>query len=105
MIFLGHISQRSSELMFLRMPGPDQEAASPASSINIPAEELEQLAQEFSQHIPPQTFTHAQLQGYLLNCRDSPREVLKNIESWVKEEVTLIEAAKEKEKRRSEQRN
>src|SRR5581483_10706952 len=41
MIYLGHISPRSSELMFLRMYGPDADGAAPADrAVQLPQEEL-----------------------------------------------------------------
>ncbi|KAH6612301.1 BCS1 N terminal-domain-containing protein [Chaetomium sp. MPI-SDFR-AT-0129] len=103
MLYLGHISPRSSELMFLRMFGPDADGAAPADrSIQVPQDELERLALEFSKHIPPDVFTPAQIQGYLLNYRDSPVDASASVASWVQEELKLIEAAKEKERKAAE---
>ncbi|KXX73993.1 putative mitochondrial chaperone BCS1-B [Madurella mycetomatis] len=103
MIYLGHISPRSSELMFLRMYTPDMGGAVPLTpSQQIPKAELEKLALEFSKHIPDGVFTPAQLQGYLLNHRDSPIEATTNIEHWVKEEVLILEEAKEKARKAAE---
>ncbi|AEO69670.1 uncharacterized protein THITE_2120356 [Thermothielavioides terrestris NRRL 8126] len=105
MIYLGHISQRSAELMFLRMYGPDADGAAPADrTVQLPEDQLQQLALEFSKNIPDQVFTPAQVQGYLLNYRDSPLQAVANIGNWVKEEVQLIEAAKAKERRAAEAR-
>jgi chaperone BCS1 len=105
MIYLGHISQRSSELMFLRMYGPDADGAAPADrAVQLPQEELQRLALEFGKAIPNDVFTPAQVQGYLLNHRDSPLEAAASVEQWVREEVQAIEAAKEKEKKAAEAR-
>ncbi|SPQ26208.1 ef37c560-fc9c-449e-89a2-2846f60da9fa [Thermothielavioides terrestris] len=61
MIYLGHISQRSAELMFLRMYGPDADGAAPADrTVQLPEDQLQQLALEFSKNIPDQVFTPAQ---------------------------------------------
>ncbi|KAK3296374.1 BCS1 N terminal-domain-containing protein [Chaetomium fimeti] len=103
MLYLGHISPRSSELMFLRMFGPDADGAAPADRmVQLPREELEKLALNFSKCIPDEVFTPAQIQGYLLNYRDSPVDAAAKAAEWVREEVQLIEAAKEKEKKAAE---
>ncbi|KAK4043866.1 BCS1 N terminal-domain-containing protein [Parachaetomium inaequale] len=103
MLYLGHISQRSSELMFLRMFGPDADGAAPADrAVQLPQDQLQQLALDFSKHILDDVFTPAQIQGYLLNYRDSPVDAAAKVESWVQEEVRMIEAAKEKEKKAAE---
>lgn len=103
MLYLGHISPRSSELMFLRMYGPDADGAAPADrEVQLPREELERLALEFGNKIPNEVFTPAQVQGYLLNYRNSPLDAAGNAGHWVQEEVAAIEAAKEKERKAAE---
>lgn len=103
MLYLGHISPRSSELMFLRMFGPDADGAAPADrAVQLPEEQLQKLALEFGNRIPNEVFTPAQVQGYLLNYRNSPLDAAANSEQWVQEEVQMIEAAKEKEKKAAE---
>ena len=103
MLYLGHISPRSCELMFLRMYGPDADGAAPADrEVQLPKDELEKLALKFSEYIPNNVFPPAQVQGYLLNYRNSPPDAAGNAEQWVKEEVQLIEAAKEKERKAAE---
>lgn len=104
MIYLGHISQRSSELMFLRMYAADTAGAGPADrpQQQVPEDELKRLALEFSKRIPNEVFTPAQLQGYLLNHRDSPLDAAANVERWVQEEVEMLEAAKEKARKAAE---
>ncbi|KAK3986974.1 P-loop containing nucleoside triphosphate hydrolase protein [Cladorrhinum sp. PSN332] len=102
MIYLGNISQRSSELMFLRMYSSDPDAPLPAGMIGITEEELRRLALEFSSQIPHEVFTPAQLQGYLLNHRESPIKALAEVTSWVKEEVAIMEAAKERARKAAE---
>jgi len=109
MIFLGHISQRSSELMFLRMYTPDEETMTlPDSNLRFEDGELEKLALEFASEIPEESFTPAQLQGYLLNKRTDPREATKDIGTWVQaEQVKAAEAkirAKEGAERRARKR-
>jgi chaperone BCS1 len=103
MIYLGNISQRSCELMFLRMYGPDANGSAPADrAVQLPEDDLKRLALEFSGQIPNELFTPAQVQGYLLNYRDSPLDALANVGRWVKEEVEMVEAAKEKERKAAE---
>ncbi|KAL2131090.1 hypothetical protein VTI74DRAFT_5564 [Chaetomium olivicolor] len=103
MIYLGHISQRSSELMFLRMYAPDADGPAPADrAVCLPEDQLKQLALAFSQKIPNEVFTPAQIQGYLLNYRNSPLDAAGHIEAWVKEELLQIAAAKEKERKAAE---
>jgi chaperone BCS1 len=103
MIYLGQISQRSSELMFLRMFGPDANGAAPADrTVQLPEDQLQKLALDFSKSIRDDVFTPAQVQGYLLNYRDSPLDAAANVETWVQNVVQLIQAAKEKEKKASE---
>ncbi|KAL2015666.1 hypothetical protein VTK56DRAFT_5044 [Thermocarpiscus australiensis] len=105
MIYLGHISQRSGELMFLRMYAPSVDGAAPADkSTQLPEDELKRLAVEFSKSIPNEIFTPAQLQGYLLNYRDSPVEATANVQRWVREELQTMEAAKEKARKAAELR-
>jgi chaperone BCS1 len=89
MIFLGNISPRSAELMFLRMYTPDSEGSS--GTMEQTDGELEKLALEFSSHIPENLFTPAMLQGYLLNRRESPLIAAAEISSWVEEERQTME--------------
>ncbi|KAL2271988.1 hypothetical protein VTJ83DRAFT_1359 [Remersonia thermophila] len=108
MLYLGHISQRSCELMFLRMFGPDPDGLgqpadrSSASARLLPQAELERLALAFSRAIPNEVFTPAQIQGYLLSHRDSPAAAARNIAAWVQEELAVLEAAREKERKAAE---
>jgi chaperone BCS1 len=93
MISLGNISPRSAELMFLRMYAPDDTIS---SSIKLKATdgELEKQALEFSGHIPDNVITPAQLQGYLLNLRDSPSQAVSNACGWVLEEKMKLDENK-----------
>ncbi|KAK4461540.1 BCS1 N terminal-domain-containing protein [Cladorrhinum samala] len=102
MIYLGNISKRSSELMFLRMYSTDPDVPLPAGMAGITEDELKGLALQFSSRIPDDVFTPAQLQGYLLNHRDSPVDAVAQVEQWVKEEMAIMEAAKERAKKAAE---
>jgi mitochondrial chaperone BCS1 len=92
MIFLDNISQRSAELMFLRMYTPDPTHPNP--DLDLKEGELQILALEFSKAIPDNTFTPAQLQGYLLNHRNSPSLAATEMTSWVADEQKKMEEAK-----------
>jgi mitochondrial chaperone BCS1 len=91
MIFLGNISKRSAELMFLRMYSQD---ITPLPGFELKDGELQKLALDFSAQIPDDKFTPAQLQGYLLNHRDSPAIAAAETSAWVKEEETKAEEMK-----------
>ena len=105
MIFLAHISQRSSELMFLRMYTPNEETLTlPDSNLSLQGGELEKLALEFASKIPEEKFTPAQLQGYLLNKRTDPREATRDIGTWVETEQIKIAEAKVRAKEGAERR-
>jgi chaperone BCS1 len=85
------------------MFGPDADGAAPADrAVQLPQDQLQQLALDFSKHILEEVFTPAQIQGYLLNYRDSPVDAAAKVEQWVQEEVRMIEAAKEKERKAAE---
>ncbi|KAH8760615.1 BCS1 N terminal-domain-containing protein [Hyaloscypha finlandica] len=92
MIFLDNISQRSAELMFLRMYTPDP--SHPNLNLDLKEGELQRLALDFSSAIPDNTFTPAQLQGYLLNHRNSPSLAASEMGAWVADEDRKMEEAK-----------
>lgn len=48
---------------------------------------LAQLGEKFSTYIPENTFSTAQLQGYLLMWKMQPVEAVAGIEEWVKSEL------------------
>ncbi|KAL3426893.1 mitochondrial chaperone bcs1 [Phlyctema vagabunda] len=111
MIYLGSISQRSAELMFLRMYAPNKSEGAPTTpdlSQDISAEKLQALASDFSSKIPADTFTPAELQGYLLSQRGIPARAVEEISTWVGEEMAKKEEskkrAKEAEKRRAKKK-
>ncbi|KAL2189173.1 P-loop containing nucleoside triphosphate hydrolase protein [Thermothelomyces heterothallicus CBS 203.75] len=105
MLYLGHISPRSSELMFLRMFSPDEDGAVPTNrAVQLSQDQLKKLAVDFSKCIPDGVFTPAQVQGYLLDHKDSPVNAAAKAKEWVPEEIRLMEAAKEKEKKAAEAR-
>lgn len=102
-IYLGPISQRSAELMFLRMYSPDLELGL-EMDFGLADGELEKLALKFSSVITEKVFTPAQLQGYLLNHRDQPAQASEEIVAWVQEETTIMKEQKEQEKHARQKR-
>jgi len=102
MIFLGNISPRSAELMFLRMYAPENMPATILSKFED--QDLEKLAHDFSSKIPDGIFTPAQLQGYLLNRRTSPSKATEEISAWIEEEKAILEEAKVRAEKAKKQR-
>lgn len=99
MIFLGHISPRSAELMFMRMYERDPTTASLSPELKTLSEgRLEKLALQFSSKIKDGTFTPAQLQGYLLLHRSNPQSAVEGLDAWMREEMAQMEAAKRRAK-------
>jgi chaperone BCS1 len=108
MIFLGNISPRSAEKMFLRMYTPDAESSSASISGEAKSEcdldQLHLLASTFAGSIPEDTFTPAKLQGYLLSYRNAPAKAVANIAAWVKDEAAALDTARERAARKAERR-
>ena len=105
LIYLGHILQRSAEAMFLRTYKPDpiptsgeciNETPKPLAETDFSDEELNKWAVRFSACIPTETFTPAQLQGYLLEYRTQPKAALDGIQQWVKLAMVKMDKAKKK---------
>ncbi|KEY68846.1 hypothetical protein S7711_03786 [Stachybotrys chartarum IBT 7711] len=127
-IYLGNMSPSSARAMFLRILG-DGKAARDTSGRNtadegkrtplesesllgdhkkeqvvVDAQELQELADEFSAAIPDETFTPAQIQEYLLKQRSNAREAASKALGWVTEEKARmqLEAMEEAEERRKQ---
>ncbi len=69
-----------------------------------PLQSLQALALEFSSQIPDETFTPAQLQGYLLNCGDNPELAAKSIGQWVADQKARMDEVKARAKKAMELR-
>lgn len=99
MIFLGNISPRSAELMFKRMYEFDpSNPSAQAMKATIGEDELQKLALKFSGQVEENTFTPAQVQGYLLNWRSDPQGAVDNLRGWAREEIASMEEAKKRAK-------
>ncbi|KAF3766176.1 P-loop containing nucleoside triphosphate hydrolase protein [Cryphonectria parasitica EP155] len=102
MIFLGNISQRSAELMFMRMYDGDSLLATShddtqAARVSVAGEEeLKKLALQFGRYVKADTFTPAQLQGYLLNHCNDPRGAVEGLDKWMAEEEACMEENKKR---------
>ncbi|KAI0389588.1 P-loop containing nucleoside triphosphate hydrolase protein [Xylariaceae sp. FL0594] len=107
-VMLGNISRKSAEQMFVRMftpdimdpssssPSPSSLALTKAENTNIIPEPttghttptLQDLAREFASHIPQDTFTPSQLQGFFQLHLHSAAEAVSNISRWVEMELS-----------------
>jgi chaperone BCS1 len=99
-VMLGNISRRSAAQMFVRMFTPDIEssplvaqdeydvARPTGSSSSLDVVTLQNLALEFSTHIPDDTFTPSQLQGFFQLHLDSATEAVAHVSSWVEGELS-----------------
>ncbi|KAI1477297.1 P-loop containing nucleoside triphosphate hydrolase protein [Daldinia eschscholtzii] len=101
-VMLGNISQSSAEQMFLRMFTSDidrspllpvrRDDGKPGEEQIFQADQelLRKLASEFSRHIPEDTFTPSQLQGFFQLHLDNPMEAASNIAAWVEKELSAV---------------
>ncbi|KAI1759172.1 mitochondrial chaperone BCS1 [Hypoxylon sp. FL1150] len=101
-VMLGNISPKSAEQMFLRMFMPDADGSllSPSGEERdrisedgkplIDHRQLRKLASEFAAHIPENTFTPSQLQGFFQLHLDDPIEAVSHISPWVERELSGI---------------
>ncbi|KAI8960393.1 P-loop containing nucleoside triphosphate hydrolase protein [Daldinia sp. FL1419] len=99
-VMLGNITQSSAEQMFLRMFAPDvdmlpllapRKGNGKKSEDHVPKVDrglLRELASEFATHIPEDTFTPSQLQGFFQLYLDNPMEAASNISAWVERELS-----------------
>ena len=55
---------------------------SPRNVINMSLEELEDIAENFAERLPEDTFTPAEIQGFLLTRKKEPKRALKEVEGW-----------------------
>lgn len=81
-VFLGNISQRSAEEMFVRMFSPDL-----GCTAHLDMDEIRALAAEFASKIPEETFTPSLLQGFFQSHLESPHDAASKIEEWVEGEL------------------
>ena len=82
-VYLGNISQRSAQQMFVRMFAPE---LSVVSYLDI--EQIQELAADFAREIPEDTFTPSQLQGFFQLHLNSATDAASSIGSWVEKELS-----------------
>ncbi|KAI1752007.1 P-loop containing nucleoside triphosphate hydrolase protein [Xylaria castorea] len=95
-VYLGKLAQQAAKEMFLRLFEIDEAILDTSTSCDI--EKLHALADEFSNKLPAEMFTPAQVQGYLLENRGFPDAAVAGIEAWV--ETKVLEKRKREEERK-----
>ena len=96
-IFLGYMSQESANKMFLTMYKNSADMLQlDTSAKDLSREKLEELAAQYSKQIPEQTFSPAQLQGYLLSKKESPFIAVTDIAGWVQGKLAKRDGRKSK---------
>jgi hypothetical protein len=66
----------------------DTEKPSPLPPPSLPPSEINFSSHQYLlQHIPQNTFSTAELQGYLLSYKHDPEAAVDNIEAWVEREL------------------
>lgn len=85
-------SQQQAHRLFIRFFPESTYPIAAISTVDKPAGAhekhggMEQLANEFASAIPPDEFSMAELQGYLLGFRTAPAEAVHGIQAWVEGE-------------------
>lgn len=104
-IFLGHISPRTAELVFMGKFGSEHTDAAPNANLERGDNMMRKLALSFSRQIPEDAFTPAQIQGYLLCYRNSPVAAAAGIVKWIEEEKAKLQEAETLADKASAQKN
>lgn len=94
-LYLGNISRRSAEQMFMRMFAPDLlswarlSATEKTDSLDehVSLEQMRMLATRFADEIPEDTFTPSQLQGFFQMHLNDVMEAASSIREWVAREL------------------
>lgn len=81
-VFLGNISRKSAEEMFIRMFSPELGCTSPLDTA-----EIRELAVAFASNVPENIFTPSLLQGFFQQHLESPYKAASSIASWVQKEL------------------
>ncbi len=96
-VFLGNISQRSAEQMFVRMFAPELGGGDEINSTAVSRPDdfrqaqrvrIQDLASRFAREIPEDALTPSQLQGFFQLHLSSAADAAANIRSWVKKELS-----------------
>jgi chaperone BCS1 len=65
------------------------------SKTRLPPEELETMATQFASKFPTETFSPAEIQGFLLRRRTSPEVALQEVNVWREEQLKAKSALRE----------
>jgi len=65
---------------------------------NISYEEfIAKLSEAFASHVPPDEFSTAELQGYLLGCKKQPEQAVAGIAEWIEQERQYKQERRDRE--------
>lgn len=97
-VYMGNISKEAARVMFLKFYAPSHGIQKP------PSVKLQKLAAEFSDRIPDEVFSPAQIQEYLLSHRKEAAAAISKFPEWIVEEQARMKARKERERQLEEER-
>ncbi|KAF9473951.1 P-loop containing nucleoside triphosphate hydrolase protein [Pholiota conissans] len=104
-LFLRFYPESYTTLLSEKIPDETLSEKLSTSSKLAPAEKekiLASLSEQFAAHVPEHEFSTAELQGFLLSCKQQPEKAVKGIAAWVKMEKHERE---EKQRREDERRS
>jgi chaperone BCS1 len=94
-VYFGNMTKSAGKSIFKRLIGRSAIAHDAAFTMD----QIEQYADEFSEKVPANTLTPADVQNYLQGCRGDPVKALSDIDAWIVEHRGKTAAG---ESRRSE---
>jgi SpoVK/Ycf46/Vps4 family AAA+-type ATPase len=80
-VFFGNMSKSAGKSIYMRLIG----RSALAHDAIFTMAEIEQYANDFSERIPANSFTPAQVQNFLQGCRSDPLKALREVDAWVLE--------------------
>jgi chaperone BCS1 len=80
-VYFGNMSKTAGKSIYMRLIGRSALAHDAAFTMA----EIEQYANEFADKVPANTFTPAQVQNFLQDCRSDPLRALREVDAWVDE--------------------
>jgi hypothetical protein len=72
--------------VFFSVADDDTDGARPSAFIRHTKSDIERLATEFAASMPPDTYSIAQIQGYLLRKKRDPLGAAKDVGEWLEEQ-------------------
>ncbi|KAH8695712.1 P-loop containing nucleoside triphosphate hydrolase protein [Phaeosphaeriaceae sp. PMI808] len=88
-VYFGNMSKSAGRSIFMRLIG----RSALTHDATFTMDEIEQYAQAFANKVPANTFTPAQVQNFLQDCRGDPLMALREIDAWVSENKDKSEPA------------